>query len=211
MKDEEVYKHPSYGQIRFSRVQGRNRFYGSELTQDHYITMEISKSELHRSLSREWYFGSNKNILQLRMTSTQFAELITSLNTGGGVPCTLEYIMKEKIDPLPELENRKEFIHRKFEDAMKELADKMKKDSARVKELTAKKTLSKADQDELKWMVDKIHQEVTSNIPFYAKCFQETMDEIVVEAKSEVESAIQHKITTLGLSELHKQNKLLND
>jgi hypothetical protein len=57
--------------------------------------------------------------------------------------------------------------------------------------------------------MDWITQEVSSNIPFFGKCFQETMDEIVHEAKLEVENAIQHKINTLGLQELHKQNDAL--
>jgi len=37
------------------------------------------------------------------------------------------------------------------------------------------------------------------------------MDTVVYEAKTEVENAIQHKINVLGLSELHKQQKLLNE
>lgn len=36
------------------------------------------------------------------------------------------------------------------------------------------------------------------------------MDEVVLEAKTEVENAIQHKINVLGLDALHEQNKLLS-
>ena len=36
------------------------------------------------------------------------------------------------------------------------------------------------------------------------------MDEVVLEAKTEVENAIQHKINVLGLDVLHEQNKLLS-
>ena len=51
--------------------------------------------------------------------------------------------------------------------------------------------------------------EVSDNMPFFAECFQEVMDEVVLEAKLEVENDIQHKISTLGLEALYDQNKLL--
>jgi hypothetical protein len=57
--------------------------------------------------------------------------------------------------------------------------------------------------------LDWLTTEIERNIPFFMECFQETADLVVQEAKSEVENAIQHKINILGLTELHKQNKLL--
>ena len=60
-------------------------------------------------------------------------------------------------------------------------------------------------------VANKGNKEVTSNIPFFAKCFQGTMDEVVMDAKTEVENAIQHKINTLGLNALHEQNRLLEN
>lgn len=151
----------------------------------------------------------NYIIAKIRMTANQFSETITSLNQGSGVPCTIEMVDGKPIENLPIAESRKEFVHRKFQDRMKEFAATLKNKQNRVKELTAKKTLSKADQKELNNHVEWLTQEVASNIPFFAKCFQETMDEVVLEAKSEVENAIQHKINTLGLQALHEQNKLL--
>lgn len=206
--EREKYTHPSYGQIRFSRVSGKNRFYGSELEQQNYISLEIHGSEIERDLSKEWYYN-RKLITRLRLSSNQFAELITSMNIGSGVPCTLEFYNETKTDALPDLDNRKEFLHRKFQDRMDEFSTTLKENQERAKELTKKKTLSKADQHELLLLIEKLTQEVSSNIPFFAKCFQENMDEIVQEAKTEIESAVQHKITTLGLEELHKQNNLL--
>ena len=62
---------------------------------------------------------------------------------------------------------------------------------------------------ELQMHLEWLTGEVESNIPFFAKCFQETMDKVVFEAKTEVENAIQHKINVIGLNALHEQNKLL--
>lgn len=209
--EEERYSHPSFGMIGFSRVSssGNNAFFGSELKQDHFITMKIHPASITRSLSRDWYHAGHTPIVEIRLTSNQFSEMLTSLNRGDGVPCTIEIANNQRVEQMPQQESRKEFIHRKFEDRMREFAKTLKQKQLRVRELTAKKTLSKEDQRELNMLVEWLTQEVASNIPFFAKCFQETIDYSVNEAKSEIENAIQHKINVLGLEALHEQNNLL--
>ncbi len=205
----ERHTHDSFAQISFNRTVGINtNFYGSELPQDHHITLEVHHSEIERRLTHDQYY-ENGRILRIRMTSAQFSELITSMNSGSGIPCTLESLEGKNIEALPVLEGRKDFVHRKFEHRMENFALQLKEKQERVKELSNKKTLSKEDQKELNWLVEWITQEVSSNIPYFSKCFQKTMDEVVFEAKTEVENAIQHKITTLGLNALHEENRLL--
>ncbi len=213
MKTENL-KHESFGQIVFSRVtcNPSQHFYGSELPQDHYITMELHNSEIQRDLTADRYYATGLPIVKLRMTSGQYAELITSMNIGSGVPCTIERQGINKIQELPFQESRKEFVHREFEERMKMFAESIRKKQSESRELIKKKTLSKDDMHSLQMNLEWLTAEVESNIPFFAKCFQETMDKVVFEAKLEVENAIQHKISVLGLAELHKQqNGLLSD
>lgn len=214
MNDEdERYSHESFGQISFSRIQSNppEKFYGSELDQSYYIQMTIQKSEVNRTLSQDWYFAREIPLAQVRMSSGQFAELITSMNMGSGIPCTIEMINQVPMAKLPEQESRKEFVHRKFEDRMKDFADTIREKQKAAKELVKKKTLSKDDIHALTHHLEWLTMEVEKNIPFFAKCFQETMDEVVFEAKTEVENAIQHKISVLGLTELHNQQGLLTE
>lgn len=211
-KEKERFTHESFGQILFSRVSGKERFYGSELEQDHYIEMTVYRSEIERELTQDWYYPKDRMpVVRLRMSSGQFSELITSLNQGTGVCCTLEMVDGKPVAKLPEQESRKEFVHRKFQDRMSEFATHIRSRQNRAKELVGKKTLSKENMREFQLHIEWLTQEVERNIPFFAKCFQETMDEVVFEAKTEVENAIQHKITTLGLNELHRQNKVLGE
>jgi hypothetical protein len=211
LDEEEYHKHPSFGQIRFARVNGGNtKFYGSELPQDHYISMTVKGSEIRRELSKDWYFDGGKTLIEIRMTSNQFAEMITSMNHSG-IPCTVEVVDGKPVDEYPDPESRKEFVHRKFEDRMKDFASTIRQRQVQAKELVKKKTISKQDIHDLTHHIEWLTGEVERNIPFFMKCFQETMDQVVVEAKTEVENAIQHKINTLGLQALHEQNKLLTD
>lgn len=206
--ERETITHESFGQIYIGRVSGGNtNFYGSEMPQDNYISIGINHSEVSRDLSREWYHPTQQ-ILRLRMTSNQFAELITSLNNGGGVPCTLERIEHKSIEQFEKQESRKEFVHKKFKERMKEFAIRIRDNQQKAKTIVNKKTLSKQDINDLNFNLDWLTQEITSNIPFFMECFQETMDEVVLEAKTEVENAIQHKINVLGLNALQEQNKL---
>lgn len=210
MNGQETLSHESFGQIRFARVNGGNTtFYGSELPQDHYIVMELYQSEIHRDLTQDRYHNKGQ-VISLRMTSGQFSEMITSLNIGSGVPCTIERIQGKHIEKLPQQESRKEFMHRNFEDRMKEFAVRLKEKQKAAKDLVAKKSLTKEEQRDLNFHLEWLTREIESNIPFFAKCFQETMDNVVFEAKLEIENAIQHKINVLGLEVLHNENKLLD-
>lgn len=209
--ETEKIKHSSFGQIQFIRTTGGGRrFYGSELPQNHYITLEIHHSEINRDLASENYYPTGQ-IIRLRMSSGQFSELITSMNNGSGVPCTIERLEGKKIEDIPEVESRKDFVHRKFQERMKMFADTIKENQSKALELFKKKSLSKQDIHELTHHLNWLTTEIQSNIPFFAECFQETMDKVVFEAKTEVENAIQHKINVLGLDALHEQQKLLTE
>jgi hypothetical protein len=68
--EKEINTHPSFGQISFSRVNGNGtKFYGSELPQDHYITMEVKNSEIIRELTNERYYPIGVPLIHVRMSS----------------------------------------------------------------------------------------------------------------------------------------------
>lgn len=208
-KEREVTKHESFGLIYFSRSTGGNqKFFGSELPQGNYITMYLHNAEIERDLTWDRYY-QKEPIVKLRMTANQFAELITSLNVGNGVPCTIERLHGKPVEQL-ELESRKEFVHRKFKDRMTEFANSLIPKSKELQELLKKPKLSKQDKSSIQWIIDRAIQEIRSNIPFFLECFQEDADKVVTEAKMEVENTIMQKITNAGLEKLFNDQKLLD-
>lgn len=213
IEERERFTHPSYGMIRASRIHGNSgKLFGSELEIDHYIEIEVQHGSMDRELSNDWFYASHTSpVVQLRMSPLQFAEFVTSLNCGDGVPCTLEYADGKKVEQQTSNETKKEATHRQFKDRMKMFASRLLKKRDEAKDLVKKKTLSKEDQRQLLLHLDWLTQEITRNIPFFMECFQEVADRVVAESKAEVEAAIMHKITTLGLAELQNQNKLLGD
>jgi len=213
--EREKYTHPSYGIIGFSRVSsgGKHTFFGSELPVDNWIEMTVLKGSIERDLSKDWFHAEGREpLIKIRMTPMQFSEMITTLNHGDGVPCTLIKLNDNDIQQEQNrAENRTEITHRQFKKRMSDFAKSIAEHQNKVKALVKKKTLSKEDQRELLITNEWMTAELTRNIPFFIECFQEAMNTVVADAKMEVESAIQHKIKMLGLIELHKQNKLLEN
>lgn len=212
MNKETRRTHPSYGMIAFTRTNSNGiDFFGSELTQDNYVSLEIHNAEVVRDLSCDRYYTDGPTLVRVRLSSAQFAELITSMNVGSGACCTIERLNGQKVEEYQSQESRKEFVHNEFKQRMKQFTNQLTERQKKAKELIKKKTLSKEDMFNLNLHIEWLTQEVSSNIPYFAECFQETMDTVVHEAKLEVENAIQHKISVLGLNELHNQNKLLTN
>lgn len=212
MDKETRRTHPSYGKIAFNRTNSNGtEFFGSELKQDNYVSLEIHNAEVIRDLSCDRYYTNGPTLVRVRLSSAQFAELITSMNVGSGVCCTIERLDGKKVEEYCAQESRKEFVHNEFKQRMKQFSNQLTQKQKEAKELINKKTLSKEDMRLLNNYIEWLTQEISSNIPYFAECFQETMDTVLHEAKLELENALQHKISALGLNELHNQNKLLSD
>lgn len=209
--DDTRHEHPSYGQLSFSRVNGgADRFYGTEIRPNNYISMILQTSEMTKSLSRTAYYAKKK-LVEVKMTPNQFAELLTNMNCEG-VPVTISYVNGEQVESVPELDSAKTLTQAKFKKRMSDFSIGLKKSYDEANKLIDKKTLSKDDQTNLKRILYSAIQEIQNNIPYFSESFKEVMDKVVVEAKSEIDAAMTHQIMTLGLQAMHDQlqNNLLN-
>lgn len=205
MKEEERISHPSFGVINFQRVNGNSGYlFGSEIQPNNFIELSISQAEQISDLTDKKQYPT-KELIRVKMSPAQFSELITTLNYGFGTACTIEVIDGKQIEQAKDFENRKMFINRKFKERMMNFAKGLVCSQDRAKKLIAKKTLSKDDQRELNNLIEHCVIEIKSNIPFFIECFQENIDEIVVDAKAEIDSAIQHMITQTGIKAIEKQ------
>lgn len=100
----------------------------------------------------------------------------------------------------------------------KRMAEFMSEINSKYKEaeqIINKKNLSKDDQEKLKWFYQRMSQEIKQNIPFFVKCFQEVMDKVVLDAKSEIDSALLHSVVSAGIEALginiNKPDKSIGD
>ena len=204
-KEEKEFKHPSFGMLGFSRVNGNSGYlFGTNVQPDNYIEMRLYTGRMKRD-DIEDNFYPDDNILTVKMSPVQFSELITSMNYARGVPCTITSFNGKKVEQAKNIENRKTFSARSFNDKMSKFAASINKNMTTAEKLIAKKNLSKKDQEELRMMLYRIQTELTSNIPFFRQMLQEEMDKIVVDAKAEIDAAMQHAVTKAGIKALGLQ------
>jgi hypothetical protein len=144
----------------------------------------------------DFYHGKGV-ILSVRFSPTQFAELITTLNCGQGVPCTLEYVNGERMPEAPS-RNRRAEVQSEFSERMDTLTKRCEQLALKILELESSPRVNKGDLKELRKMVDAAVCELRANVPFAHECFNEACDKTVAEAKGEVDAALTGMINRLG-------------
>jgi hypothetical protein len=140
-----------------------------------------------------------EQLIEIEMSQSQFAEAITTLNVGCGVPVTLRRVAGKQIADPPQVDF-KERAKNELKEEMGTLAKRIEELSKDAKEILERKgTPIKAE--ERKKILDDLYAlvtEVRSNIPFAHECFQEAVDETVVQAKAEVDACLTTMREKLG-------------
>lgn len=204
--ERKLYKHPSFGMLSISRIQGNSGYlFGSEIQAMNFIELKLSTATLERDLTSDHYRGEEQ-LFTIKMSPNQFSELITTMNIGEGVPVTIERVMREEIEQNSTMESKKSYTQSQFKQRMDNFLVEINKNQERAKEIIKKKNLSKDDQEQLNRHMEKINQEVKLNIPFFLRCFQEVMDKVVLDAKAEIDSALLHSVVEAGIKVLGIEN-----
>ena len=177
MSKDETLDHPSYGLVQFSHVTGHRRLFGSSLdTHERTVCLSIKHASLIRNDSGDRYSGLiDGDMVEVHMSAAQFAELLTTMNIGSGVPCTITRVNRQTVAPPPEVDHQTKSVQNKFADRMQDLASKILADSAEVQTLLEKKSLNVADRNRLQGVFKKLSMELNSNAPFFLEMFEEAI------------------------------------
>lgn len=205
-------KHKSYGQLQIARVSGGSRdLFASSIKHRDTVMLRIYNTELIRNLNSDWYHNSGGALIEIEMSQTQFAEAITSMNSGSGTPVTIRSIAGETIDDCPPNNKIQEFDD-EFSKHLEGISDNLNKLVFNAEKiLSQKKAPNKSEKETILKEINKLKQEWGSNIDFINKMFSEQMDRTVLESKGEVEGFILNKIQTLGIESLKDLNLKLSD
>ena len=198
---EETFAHESYGMIGLSRCRGNVRLYGSSISNHgNFVTMRISHGERVHYLSKDWY-RSTKRIAEIYLSSAQFAEMITSMNMGEGIPCTINWLNGSVEEP-PDVEIETEKVHADFNRDLKDLVKNLKDSQKEIKDILGQKSIKVADRKTIEAALAKIVQDVEANIPFVLSQFQEAAEKVVSHAKAEIEAFTTARVMTARVAAL---------
>lgn len=214
-----VKSHSSWGMVGISRRQGSpSPLFGTSIKHGTTMTLTIHLCEKHRGLNRDW-FHAKERLIEIELSASQFAELITTMNIGDGVPCTIRHTEKGAIQYADE-ENKIEQHSKEFNSSMAKIANDFNKTVEEATDILENKpNISKADRGKILEGLRKLLQDVRTNIPFFKRQFDEQMDKTIVEAKAEVEAFVMNAVTTTGLQAIKdgkpvvlelKENNIIN-
>ncbi len=210
---ERVESHPAYGQLQFSRQSGGySNLYGSAIKHQNTVCMTVYPSKKYCSKWSERYFAKHQPLIEVRMSASQFAEAITSMNMGGGVPVTLESVRGRHM-PRCQEETIADLANKGLKDKMNNFADKITKGNGRVKAILEKKgTIKVGERKEIGDIISMLMQDLRSNIPFLHTCMTEAYDKTATAAKADIEAFYTGAIMKLGKDALNgKRINLDND
>lgn len=192
------FTHPSYAVVNLHRCSGDTELFDSAMTHQHYIAISIKLASKHTNGAHDFIFGGTE-LIEVAMSESQFARAITSMNMGSGAPCTLQRYNGEMIDQ-PEAEDRlnshRDMVADKLGDAM----ERQEKLGAQVAKWRAEK--HRPTLKELDSLAEELQQasaHFQSNMTYYAGAFEEHMERVVDDAKTEVEAHMLASAGRLGL------------
>jgi len=209
-KDEQEFTHPSYGMVQFSRRQGSPRLFASALeNHQNYVTISVRKASLLRGPHGDRYYGSLRgDIIEVDLSAAQFAEVLTTMNVGMGVPCTISLMGNERVEPPPVIPTEAQSVRDGFGEQLKSFAKGLPAKAKKVREILEKKTLNKDDKAQIAGVIDDVIRELTDRAPFIITMFQEATERVMSHAKAEADAWLTNVVNRAGMRALAEAGKL---
>lgn len=203
--EEETYEHESYGMVAFNRIHGlAGRLFGSSLRDHHSSVRLVLKRGMRRHhLSRDWYSGvSGPPLVEVILSAAQFADLLTTMNVGDGVPCTIRFAEGRLMEDPPDEDLETEKVRASFKKEAREFSSKLRGTVDEIRESFEKKNVTKADRKEILEKLASCLMEVEENLPFILESFEESAEKVVGHAKAEIDAFATHTVMAAGLEAL---------
>jgi len=212
-------KHPAYGMVAFHRIQGNpGQLFGSHLdSHEGYIRLEIKEGAVDRSLHNDYYSSTTlSSIVTVDLSAAQFAALLTTMNVGDGVPCTIARRDGKMVERLPRRSvTEQQKMRKEFKETITESLSGLRKNESRLDELLNKKgALGVKDRKEIRELYKSMIRHLESNAKFSLDMFTEATEKVVTEAKANIDNFVTGTLTKLGLEALtdrFKANTVLKD
>jgi hypothetical protein len=209
-RGEKTYEHESYVLVQLSRRQGSTYLFGSALeSHQSCMTLSVRRAKLIRSDSGDHYYGNIAgDIIEIDVSAAQFADMLTNMNVGMGVPGTMRRLMNARVEPPPRIDTEAENIRTEYKSRLKRFAESIEGASKKLDTILDKKSLTKDDRSNAKSILSRAVMEMSSNMPFFLEMYQEATEKIRTAAKSEIEAFMQVIVSHMGLKALSDAKEL---
>jgi hypothetical protein len=206
--------HPAFGNISISRVQSSagKRFFGSSIKHNNYICLRIDQGiEVESYGIKKFRQVSRKGLIEVNLTQSQWASMVSSIGLGEGTPCTLEYYRDgDVISPgsIGEPESSNAHLRRILAESVSSQIETLQN---KIKELEESLSNTKLNRKELQKQVTSLKHIINNtpeNFAFATEVMEEVMEEIIENGKTELSSHAQNIALKVGLREISDLGKL---
>lgn len=208
-EDKKEKTNPSYGLISFNRInRAAKSLFGSSIKHENPIQMILYHASIERSVNKDWYYPRGR-IVEIEMSQSQFADLITSFNNGNGTPCTIRFTERDGYIPECDYVNKVEQFQKEFSNDLYDIRNDLDKSIIAINEiLETRKTLRKIDKETILSILNNVKQTIGCNSDFVLNSFNEQMERTITEAKSEIEAFMSYKVHELALEAIRETEDL---
>lgn len=197
------FTHPSYGMIHASRIQGTRSLFGSNINQHGFVRVTIEQGEMRRDdqLAHDWYSGHGR-LIEIDMSEAQWVAFISRMNMGGGTPCTIESHNGQWMPLLPDADDAAERLGGIVDDKIKSNVRTVNKMKSEV--LGLLEGLPAGKKAKIASAIEHMAQHLVANHEYAGKVLLDRKEELVTEAKIEINAAIQGALQLLGLDSIQQ-------
>jgi ElaB/YqjD/DUF883 family membrane-anchored ribosome-binding protein len=211
MDDKTIDKHESYGLIGISRQTSSLAvpLFGSSIKHNNIISICIRHAKVERKYHQEWFFSDSRQpIVEINLSPSQFAEMITTMNIGDGVPCTIRYVEGKEME-RPPYSGMNETFNKELVQDVDHCLTELKELEKQATELLEKKgQLKVSERKELLDRLKMLIQHIFSNMPFLHKQYTRAMNKTVTTAKAEIEAFYTNAVIKVGKNALENGDSL---
>jgi hypothetical protein len=195
-------KHESWGMISLGRWSSSHGevFFNSPLRHHHGISLTLHRASRRHSLNTDRVYAEEE-IFDVNLTEVQFGQLISSFNVGGGTPCTIGRINGKRMSKCPP-EILKEKVGKDVRRHFEETHQLVKEAQELASRLIEKPSVTKGERKSLKQKLDFLEVNLSSNLDFLKSCFVGEIEQVVTEAKAELQAHANSVIQQTGIKAL---------
>lgn len=190
--------HPSYGMVSVTRQQHQPMYlFGSPVKHYNSICLRITRATHYRNeeLHTDRYHAGERYI-EVEMTEQQFASLITTMNIGGGTPCTIRRLGGKSVEE-PTFESPVDVFERELE----KVGEKMIEEITALRQELAQ-AAEKPSKPQLRDIAHRLELAicaVSRNLPFLYKQYHEVLDSAARDAETALHGRVIGTFQQMGL------------
>lgn len=186
--EHDRFDHPAFGYIRITRPQGGDPdLFMSNVKHDTKVSITIGRASMERAFHHDRHYAE-RELIRVEMSTVQFADLMSGMNTYGGTPCTLRRIETMTDVPGIDMETTVARYSKEVKKSFQSVGDELARLADGVRKALDDAKVSKAKQAAIVAPIEKLSRDIGSNMPFMEEMFRESVEKLVQEAKAVVEA-----------------------